>query len=106
MEFDPEKFTELVLYVADQSADDPGFGATKLNKILFFSDFLSYAQRGKSITGAVYQKLPYGPAPRPLVPIQEQLVASGDADLVPADRFGHVQKRLVARRDPNVDLFE
>jgi hypothetical protein len=105
MGFDREKFKELVLYIADQSGDDPEYGATKLNKILFFSDFLSYAQRGKSITGAVYQKLPHGPAPRPLVPIQKELEESGDAELVNSPRFDRVQKRLVAKREANLDLF-
>jgi hypothetical protein len=104
--FDRRKFKELVLYVADQSGGDPTFGAIKLNKILFFSDFLSYAHRGRSITGAAYQKLPYGPAPKAMLPIQEEMLESGDADLVPADYFGRDQKRLAARREPNLNLFE
>ena len=34
-----ERLGELILYVADKCADDPRFGATKLNKILWWSDF-------------------------------------------------------------------
>ena len=33
---------------------DSKFGATKLNKILWWSDFLACAQRGKPITGIEY----------------------------------------------------
>ncbi len=36
---------------------------TKLNKLLFYIDFLSYRELGHSLTGAVYVKLPYGPCP-------------------------------------------
>ena len=32
-EFNDRKFRELVIYIAEKCADDPTFGATKLNKI-------------------------------------------------------------------------
>ncbi|HZQ34888.1 MAG TPA: hypothetical protein VFD32_03070 [Dehalococcoidia bacterium] len=51
-EIDSRKLGELILYVAEKSSDDPRFGATKLNNILFFSDFLAFGQLGRSITGA------------------------------------------------------
>jgi len=35
------KFQELLLYVAARCEGAPTFGATKLNKILFFADFLA-----------------------------------------------------------------
>lgn len=34
---------------------------TKLNKLLFYADFLHFKEYGKSITGAKYARLPYGP---------------------------------------------
>lgn len=36
---------------------------TKLAKLLWLSDFLHFAETSLSITGAVYARLPYGPAP-------------------------------------------
>ena len=38
---DCEKLKELVLVVAQLCADDRNFGAVKLNKLLFFADFLA-----------------------------------------------------------------
>lgn len=105
MAFDPDKFRELLLYVAQRSASDPTFGATKLNKILFFSDFLAYGQLGKSITGATYQRLEHGPAARELLPIQEELVNKSEAMVVPSRYFNRVQKRLWAVRDPVLSRF-
>ena len=36
---------------------------TKLLKLLFYFDFVSYKRSGKSFTGDIYFKLPYGPIP-------------------------------------------
>lgn len=80
MEFkqDTQKFKELILYVCEKSATDSNFGATKLNKILFLSDFWAYAELGKPITGAQYMKLEWGPAPRPLLPIRAEMQKHGE----------------------------
>ena len=32
-------------------------------KLFYYLDFVSYAQRGSSVSGDVYYKLPYGPVP-------------------------------------------
>ncbi len=102
---DEEKFKELLLYVADKSADDPNFGATKLNKILFFCDLFAYAALGSPITGVEYQKLEYGPAPRRLRPLQRALEDSGAVKVTPVSRSSFVQRRLVALREPKLELF-
>lgn len=36
---------------------------TKMNKLLFYIDFVSYRQRGIAMTGLAYRALSYGPAP-------------------------------------------
>src|SRR2546430_17730589 len=71
--FDKEKFKELILYFAQQCADDHSFGATKLNKLLFLTDFTAYARRGAPVTGATYFKLPHGPAPKQFKPVTIQM---------------------------------
>ncbi len=100
-----DKFRELMLFVALQMEDDPAFGATVLNKVLFFSDFFAYRFLGMPITGASYQKLDYGPAPRRLLPEQAQLFADERAMIVERTRGGQRQKRLVALDKPDLDLF-
>jgi hypothetical protein len=104
--FDEEKFAELILYVSEKMDGDPSFGATKLNKVLFFSDFFAYQQLGTPITGAEYQKLEHGPAPRKLLPVQRSLEEKGDAKLVVRPYLGRTQKRLVALRDAKVSVFK
>ena len=36
---------------------------TKMNKLLFYIDFLSYRQRGMAMTGLTYRAIDYGPVP-------------------------------------------
>src|ERR1041384_212988 len=100
--FDEHKFRELVLYIADRCQDDPRFGATKLNKILFYADFLHYGESGTPLTGATYRKLEHGPAPKQLLPTQTKLVSDGSAALSKRERYGYVQKRIVALRDADL----
>lgn len=73
-----DKFRELILYVARETEDDPKCGATKLNKILFYADFLAYRELGSSLSGQTYQRLEHGPAPRGIVPAVEAMQESGE----------------------------
>jgi len=102
---DDAKMKELILYVAERSADDPYFGATKLNKILFFSDFLAYAFFGKPITGQPYFKLPHGPAPRRLLPIQEEMERDEDIVIAQVQRYAFRQKKVIPLRPAKLDAF-
>lgn len=105
IEFNENKFKELVLLISERSEDDPWFGATKLNKLLFFSDFLAYGYLGKPITGAVYQALPHGPAPKKLLPIRSQMMREGSLAIKSERVLRFVQKRPTALRQPNVSVF-
>ena len=100
-----ERLRELILYVSEQCASDPKFGATKLNKILYFSDFISFAERGKPITGAEYMRLGKGPVPKRLVPVREELRKAKHLEVKVADYYGHDQKRPIAKRQPDLKSF-
>jgi hypothetical protein len=99
------KLKELILYVAQKSADDPRFGATKLNKILFFSDFLAYGELGRPITGVRYQRLDHGPAPVRLLPAQRELETEGAVQLVEVAHYTWTQKRLTPTRRADLSTF-
>jgi hypothetical protein len=104
--YEPEKFRELVVYVASQFNDDPPLGDVKLNKILYFSDFLAYNRLGRPITGARYKKEEKGPIAVPLIPARDQLIAD-EAVEVERKRWPnlrHPQTITRALRQP-ADLF-
>lgn len=100
-----EKLGELILYISKLCEEDKKFGATKLNKILFYSDFLSYRHYGKAITNHIYQKLERGPAPRSLLPIRNKLIEDEALAIQKADYHGRGQDRTLALRQPKLDIF-
>ena len=102
--FDERKFKELILYFAEKCEDDGAFGATKLNKLLWITDFLHYARTGKPLTGATYFKLPYGPAPRQLLPVTKKMDGR-EIVFKQANRYGKTQTRVVPLRSANLADF-
>lgn len=103
--YDEKKFGEVLLYVAKCLEDDSAGGALKVNKALFNADFGHMRAYGYPITGAEYQKLPRGPAPRRLVPVRSRLIETGSAELRDETYLGFRLQRLVPLRDPNVSLL-
>ena len=102
-----DRFRELVLYISQKCANDPKFGSVKLNKILFFSDFLAFAHYGEPITGFEYQKLEQGPAPRRLLPLRKKMIENMELGLqeIPL-KSGNTQIRTVDLRRPNLAVFK
>lgn len=100
-----KKFKELILLVCAWSEHDLKFGAIKLNKILFHSDFTSYLTYGEAITGEEYFKLKNGPAPRRMLPITKEMESSGELAFKEVPYHGYKQKRPIALRQPDLDMF-
>ncbi len=95
----------MLLYIAQQSMEDPRFGMVKANKIMFCSDFEHYWRHGYSITGAEYQHQPKGPTARPMLPAVNELQAEGALEIQVVDHHGRSQKRLVPKRNPDLSVF-
>jgi hypothetical protein len=101
-----QRFRELIVYISKHSEHDPHYGATKLNKILYHSDFRAYERFGVPLTGAPYFRLPKGPAPKAMLHIRRELLAERAIDLHKIDLgSGYVQHRIVALRDPVIEHF-
>lgn len=106
-EFDAARFKELIVYITDMCRDDATFGSVKLNKILYFADFMAYRVLGQPITGARYFKLAEGPAPRQLLAARQVLFDEGRLDIELRPYFNGVQKRPIVIGDgPNAGMFD
>lgn len=101
-----ERLGELIVYIASKCGNDPKFGATKLNKILYFADFFSYMLYDEPVTGAEYMRLGQGPVPKHLVPVREKMKARGDIGIAIQPFYGKEQHRIVAQRRANLDMFK
>ncbi len=77
VQFDRDKFKALLHYIVWRAGDKDGFGATKLYKVLWFSDARAYALFGEPITGESYVREKYGPLPRHALPVIQELSNDG-----------------------------
>ena len=105
MEFDEQKFKALVLYVIWRTGDVRDFGATKLNKVLWFSDARSFEALGQSITGETYIRQKFGPVPRHIVPTLEDLQNEGAVQSWTEPYFDFEVTRYRAHGPADTSLF-
>ena len=103
--FDRQKFRELLLHVAAESEDDVRFGVTRLNKILYFSDFKAFAILGCAITGATYRRRDRGPVPDELPDVLHEMEAEGEIERIERRDLNLLQKRIVPLRAPDLSPF-
>lgn len=101
----PDKFAELVLFIARESAEDSQFGEMKLHKLLYLSDFRAYARWGEPITGASYVKSRYGPSAHALASTLDELCAADRARVNDADGPPLPQRSIEARDEPRESAF-
>ena len=103
---DETRLAELILYVSARCQSAERFGATKLNKILWWADFLAFAEFGEPITGVEYMRLDNGPVPRRLLPVRERMI--DDKELVISSvrcPGGYTEKRPVPLREADLSGF-
>lgn len=105
VEFDPSRFEDLVLYIAHQTAHDENFGRLKLAKVLFYADFAVYRDEGRSMSGATYKRMPFGPFPRELEAAEEALSADKRAFLDYVTPEGEEKKIRPLVPEPDVSRF-
>lgn len=103
--FNQKKFDELLLHIAELSADDETFGKTKLNKILYYADFLAYGTSGESITGATYQRRPFGPVPKEIAGARQRLQSQQRVQLEQFSYFGRQQERMTPLQGADLTVF-
>lgn len=99
-----EKFTEMVVYFSEQLAPFK----TKMNKLLFYADFLMFKQSCFSISGVRYKAIDMGPVPNNFQSIFEFLVNKDEIDIVTTEfPGGYAGEQFKARKDRPfyADLF-
>ncbi len=72
-----QKFTEMVVFFTEQLQP----WKTKLNKLLFYADFLMHKRTGFSMSGVQYRAIPMGPVPNNFNSIFEYLANKEDIEI-------------------------
>jgi hypothetical protein len=100
-----QKLAELILYISKLSEGDETFGSTKLNKLLFYSDYTAYLKLGTPITSVAYLRLDHGPAPVNLVRLRDRLVHTGVLQMVTTRFHNRTQEKPIALRETDFSVF-
>lgn len=99
-----EKFTEMVVYFSEKIQPFK----TKMNKLLFYADFLMFKQSCFSISGVRYKAIDMGPVPNNFQSIFEYLANTDEIDIFTTEfPQGYTGEQFKARKDRpfNTDLF-
>lgn len=95
----------LVHYIIWRAGRREGFGATKLNKVLWFSGARNYELRGKPITGASYVRQTHGPVPREILSVTQELEDAGLVRTSEEHFHGFNMTRRMTDLKPDVAMF-
>jgi hypothetical protein len=98
--FDNTKFQKVAAFFCTE-----GVSRTKLNKLLFYSDFLNFKEHIRSITGTKYVHLPHGPVPNDFELNFANMCREGVLSIKEVPFNGHVIEILVSRSIPDMSIF-
>jgi putative zinc finger/helix-turn-helix YgiT family protein len=99
-----EKFTEMVIYFSEKVQPFK----TKMNKLLFYADFLMFKQSCFSISGMRYKAIDMGPVPHNFQSIFEFLANKDEIDIYTTEfPQGYAGEQFKARKDRpfNANIF-
>ena len=105
MEIDVEKFDCLVHYICFKCEPAAKLGAVKLNKVLYYSDMLSFAVTGEPITGEIYIKRQHGPVPKHILASLKRLEQANKLVARKTSFFDYTKAEYVPLEEPNVRSF-
>lgn len=100
-----DKLHALTHYIISKCENPVHLGATKLNKILWFTDALSFIQTGKSITNADYEKRQFGPVPKNIMTVKSLLKERNYIFEREGTYNGYPQKQFVSLAHPDISEF-
>lgn len=105
VQFDAEKFKEILLYILEKVGAKPNIGETALFKLLYFIDFDFYEKYGRSLTGATYMKNHHGPTPKQFKVVTDEMIIEGELERVRSRYFQYDQKKYLPRRKADLNIF-
>lgn len=95
-----EKVKNIILFFTNNCG---GVFETKLNKLLFYSDFLSFKERGIGLSGLSYKAIAFGPVPQRYSTVYDN-VGGTDAEIITFSN-GNAGKRIIAKETFDPTFF-
>lgn len=104
-EYDLEKLKNMILYLVKRLG---GVLQTKLNKLLWYCDFLHFKETSISITGAQYVRFPYGPVPNKYDFITDMMCEEkllDETEVIFNAKRGVIGEQFTALAEPQEGIF-
>ncbi len=99
-----DKLKNLILYVCNKT-DPQNLGATKLDKIMWFSDILAFLTIGDPITGETYVRKQFGPWATHFYQMIDELKAEDKLIVRDVNFYGRQKREYIPLVSANLDLF-
>lgn len=105
MDFDKEKFKNVLHYIISKCGLKDNVGKTVIFKLLYFADFNFFELYEKSLTNESYRKLPHGPAPVHFELAVSELKREEKINIKTKKvKLGRVMYRYISLKEPSYDL--
>jgi Antitoxin SocA-like, Panacea domain len=102
----PDLLKDLTHYICWKVTEDPSkLGATKLNKALWFSDSFAYRMNGRSITNSTYIKRQFGPVPKRILPVLDELHKEGKIIIRENPYYNYLKRDFIALYPASASMF-
>jgi hypothetical protein len=107
MDMSNAKNKNLILYICERASQQKDFGATKLNKALWFSDMIHYLKTGSFISSFKYVRQDQGPTPDPsaFLSLRRSMIHANEFKYEPIDYFGRTLHKCQNVAEPDKTYF-
>lgn len=95
----------LICYVVWRAGRVDGFGAIKLNKVLWFAEARHFMAHGRPITGETFVRQKFGPVPKHVQELKLELETSGEIIKSREDFLGHEIERFYRDAPADSSMF-
>jgi uncharacterized phage-associated protein/DNA-binding transcriptional regulator YiaG len=89
--FDSERFANLVVFFSEKMRPFK----TKLNKLLFYTDFCHFKKTGFSVSGAVYRAIQFGPVPNDYDALYQEVIKKEKVECIVSEEGNFVSEQYI-----------
>ena len=106
MSLNKKKYHNAILYFV-QNCNNNKLGATKLNKLVYYLDFVNYRDNNKSVTGDEYINKQYGPVPLKMDDVLYDLKEQKHLEIIEDPFFsadGKERNKVAYKSEAKIDM--
>lgn len=100
-----EKYANALLYFI-KYCNNEFLGVTKLNKLMYYLDFISYRDRKQTVTGDEYLHVQYGPVPESINLVLTELNEKGQIQISREPYKDNNKVVFELSKEPNLKVFD